>query len=147
MTGVEVPDFSGVLVFVCLVIAVAAMLWTATRSDTDIKLSKIIDDLSLHWLRKDKFRKAEKLAKEKMEDPRGCDHTGDELCKREDRKNMQYDSRCGYIGPGKWECNCGKIQCAAFEDFGAVFEPTDGAPPVHPLPDRRAAVEHTKGKA
>jgi hypothetical protein len=128
MIGVEVPDYSGVYVFVCIVIALAATIAAATPA---LRNSRFIN----YFTRQD-----EKRSLDNMESR---------------MKSVQYGTpqpkpNCGYIRPGEWFCNCGKIECKAFEATLETVkrgheEIAKGAGP-HPKPDRKAAIKHTKSK-
>ena len=137
MTGVEVPDFSGVFVFMCIVIALAAMIYGYTPA---LRRSRLIN----YFTRQD-----EKRSLKDMEGRlKGVQHG-----------TAQPKPNCGFIKPGQWFCNCGKAKCKAFGEFRDVMEartwarrvpscpPPDGTPPPHPKPNRRAAIEHTKAKS
>ena len=125
MTGVELPDYSGVYVFVCIVIALAATICAATPAVRDSKLFN-------YFTRRD--------------EKRSLDNMEGRL------KNVQYGTpipkspNCGFLKPGVWFCNCGKVECEAFGKLAEAVGATDGTPPVHPKPDRKAAIEHSRNK-
>jgi hypothetical protein len=124
MIGVEVPDYSGILTFVCIVIAVASVAVTLTRSESDSKMMRLLNLLSLNWRK-------------------GVTRGNHMYCSG---RAARYAPMCGYVRGGldaEWKCNCGKAKC---ESAGAPDATPPATPPVHPKPDRRAAVEHSRNK-
>ena len=132
MTGVEVPDFSGVYVFVCIIIALAAMIYGYMPSLRG-RFANFINSFT---------RKDEKRSLDNMESR---------------LKNVQYGTvqrkspNCGFLKPGVWFCNCGKVECKTFEATHKTVlrghgEIAKGVGPAHPKPDRKAAIKHTKSK-
>ncbi len=146
MTGVEIPDYSGVLTFAGIVLAVGIFVFLFFKG--------LLPALSALW--RDSALPAEDLAARDTENRikrmmYGCPTKpvySHRPANWRRRPHLKKDTQlCGYIAPEKWECNCGKAKCETFGNLCKVVGATDATPPVQPLPDRKAAIAHTKGKS
>ena len=128
MIGVEVPDFSGVFVLMCIIITLAVWICLCVPPLRN-KFANFINSFT---------RKDEKRSLDNMESR---------------LKNTQYGTvqrkspNCGFLKPGVWFCNCGKVECEAFGELCKGVGGTNGTVPTHPKPDRKAAIKHTKAKS
>lgn len=124
MQPVEVPDYSGLFAAVSIVLAVATVICALTSTKADNKILNFLKSVSFFFLQKNNVTSGNKM----------------------------YVAMCGFKVLGKggvptWECNCGNLNCEDFEKLAKAVGGTDATPPVHPVPDRRAAVAHTKAKS
>jgi hypothetical protein len=60
------------------------------------------------------------------------------------RPHLKEESHvCGFVKPGVWGCRCGDLECSSYLNlFGGTM--TDE--PAHPVPNRRAAIAHSRKK-
>ncbi len=134
MIGVELPSYSiylGIMIGAVSIASVSLLLRTFSRWGL-YSLKKPKEDLMAGTYRKPLLWASRPLLKEDSD-------------------------LCGFIRPEEWECNCGQRKCKTFEnlceavralaDFGKHLKGTDATPSVQPLPDRKAAIAHTKGKS
>lgn len=146
MIGVELPaDYSNVLIIVGVMLGFVAFMKTITVTDlNDSKLFKLMGIVNRLVGRK------EKLAERRM---------GLELGVRPGFFSMRLamwnlwphlkedEDLCGFIKPGEWQCMCGKLKCETFGNLCEAVGGVDATPPVQLLPDRKAAIAHTKSKS
>ena len=131
MIGVELPDYSWVVAFMSIGVAIAAvvgLLRVWWRGSWESYLDKT----------KTEIRKSEKHTTRIFQEPIMWDL----------RPHLKEDGHlCGFTKPQEWQCCCGNRKCETFGNLCEAVGTTDGALPAHPKPDRRAAVAHTKAKS
>ncbi len=130
MTGVELPaDYSNIFLIMFSMIGFVAFMRTITVTNlNDSRLFRLMN-FTGNW------------NKGKMKRGREPHWSGFWMLRK-----------CGFIKPGEWQCNCGRPKCwkAECETFGELCKGvggTNGTLPIHPLPDRKAAVAHTKAQS
>ncbi len=151
MTGVELPDYGmiyGILIGV-ITVAVAAWIRKGTPSKKDNGLLKILENLlrapSCLESTNDQLEAMKKRALSRAQAKPGKLST--RLAMWNLRSHLKEDvDLCGFIKPGEWQCRCGKAQCETFGKLCEAVGGVDATPPVQPLPDRKAAIAHTKAK-
>jgi hypothetical protein len=85
-----------------------------------------------------------------------CETFGN-LCKAVGGTDATPPQKCGLRNPGEWECNCGgglSGACdarmrfnAGMEALGSDMTPVPPSPTEQPMPDRKAAIAHSKAKS
>jgi hypothetical protein len=86
---------------------------------------------------------------------RKCETFG-KLCEAVGGVDATPPQKCGLRNPGEWECNCGgglSGSCDArvrfnkgMENLGSSMTPVPPSPMERPVPDRKAAIAHSRKK-